>query len=66
MVSEGGPFYDIALANPFRALIRIYDRVYADRECEAIDRAWTCSLILTIAASFAFRINEKFRRRAKG
>ena len=66
MVIEGGPFYDLALRDPFRALMRIWDRIFASREFDPDNRELACGMILQIAGVFAMVINEKFRRKARG
>jgi hypothetical protein len=65
MIEPGGPFYDMARSNPFRGLIRVHDRVWGDGANFNLDeRVYSCGILLHLAASYAFRVNEKFRRRS--
>lgn len=67
MIEPGGSFYEVARHTPFAALLSVHDRIWNDRvNFNADERDYSCAIIRAILASFAFRVNEKFRRVAKG
>jgi hypothetical protein len=67
VIEPGGPFYDIARHTPFAALLSVHDRIWNDRvNFNEDERQHSCGIIRGILAGFAFRVNEKFRRVAKG
>jgi hypothetical protein len=64
---EEGPFYEIARHTPFAALLSVHDRIWNDRANFNLDeRCYSTGIIRVLLAGFAFRVNEKFRRKAKG
>jgi hypothetical protein len=66
MIETGGPFYEIARHTPFSALLSVHDRIWNDRENFTNDeRDYSAGILRGILAGFAFRVNERFRRKAK-